>query len=87
MLEQETFGALLAEKISQTPEFKAEVSKIANDICDNLVYETSQKLLHQAMKDLGLDFREEDGMGLGMTCEGDLRVALIIAIAKEIRNF
>ena len=87
MLEQEAFGTLLAEKISQTPEFKAVVSKIVNEICEDVIWDEASKLRIQAMKALGLDFVEDDGMELGMTCDGDLRCALAIAIAKEIRDF
>jgi len=87
MLEQETFGALLAEKISQTPEFQVVVSKIVNLVYDDLIWDEAVKLRIQAMKDLGLDFVEDDGMELGMTCDGDLRCALVIAIELRIRNF
>ena len=87
MLEQEAFGTLLAEKISQTPEFKAVVSKIVNEICEDVIWDEASKLRIQAMKALGLDFVEDDGMELGMTCDGDLRCALVMAIAKEIRDF
>lgn len=87
MLNAEVFGTLLAEKISQTPEFKAEVSKIVNRVYDDLVCEASQELTFRALKDLGLEFSENDGMEFGMTCEGDVRVALTRAIAKEILDF
>mgnify|MGYP001404301212 FL=1 len=87
MLEQEAFGTLLAEKITKTPEFKAVVSKIVNEICEDVIWDEASKLRIQAMKALGLDFVEDDGMELGMTCDGDLRCALVMAIAKEIRDF
>ena len=87
MLEQEAFGTLLAEKITKTPEFEAVVSKIVNEICEDVIWDEASKLRIQAMKALGLDFVEDDGMELGMTCDGDLRCALVIAIAKEIRDF
>lgn len=87
MIEQEDFGSLLAEKIAKTKEFQNEVDRIATQVIDNLVWDVASDLRIKAMKNLGLEFAEDDGMEFGMTCDGDLRLALLKAIAKEIWEF
>jgi len=87
-LDSEKFGEVVAEAMIKSHDFDEVASELADRIFDEEIFNAASRLRVKAEEMLGIQFVEDEKhFEFGQTFEGDIRRALVKAIALKMKEF